>query len=592
MRRERTDLVSPRSFKRIAQLVVVGVALAGLTSCGGGGGSTSPEITTPTTPAPEIPITPDPAEPPLPTPAQLEAATVVTAGETTAGTLESPDDVKYYRLEVAERTRIEFTLEAGPGFELAILDNDGNVIVAAVTESTARLVVEPPSGSVIVRVRDKLKQGWEDLSQPRDLGGFTITPTNLLPAPVENLINVILGIPKLRVAAGGFSASLELRDHVRVRDGAKVIWTASVSYRGVGVQVDGTKVKLEGSDETRPGAFTVSLVASDPEGVVSYTPWKVEVGGGPVVKPEFAGWLRATRATIAEGETYTSQPVADFFELPAGKEWEYWAVSHQRPNDDGYDFGIRDGRLVVSTTGERRYNDNILIRVWVAERGRVRGSDSRSAWTGFSIIIGATLRVKPEYEGGVSARVLAGESYTSRDSSEYFDNPLDEDLTFTVEHTGGTLSYPDPGGFGKRWWWNDGQGTLSINSGTAMPDGRHIRLRLTAKNSAGSASLEFTITTVKPSGLPLVACTHRSPVLVTSCEAWWVNAEHGAARCSGTDSGFSRVSQCPTTGGQFRSIGSCRLGSVIDYWYIPTGESGSLPKYLCDRWGGSWTRHK
>ena len=57
------------SFKRFAQIAVVGFAMAGLTACGGGGSSTpagttpstpTPTPTTPTPPTSEIPITPPP----------------------------------------------------------------------------------------------------------------------------------------------------------------------------------------------------------------------------------------------------------------------------------------------------------------------------------------------------------------------------------------------------------------------------------------------------------------------------------------------------------------------------------------------------
>ena len=60
MLREWTDSAFARAFKRFAQLAVVGIALAGLTACGGGGSeSSTPSTPTPTpTPTPTIPVTP------------------------------------------------------------------------------------------------------------------------------------------------------------------------------------------------------------------------------------------------------------------------------------------------------------------------------------------------------------------------------------------------------------------------------------------------------------------------------------------------------------------------------------------------------
>ena len=72
MLREMTDPAFAHSFKRFAQCVVAGLALAGLAACGGGGSST-PAETTPTTPTPEptptpipAPTTPDPTPAPAP----------------------------------------------------------------------------------------------------------------------------------------------------------------------------------------------------------------------------------------------------------------------------------------------------------------------------------------------------------------------------------------------------------------------------------------------------------------------------------------------------------------------------------------------
>ena len=225
------------SFKRFARCAVAGLALAGLAACGGGGGgSASPAPTTP-----EIPITPAPTDLPAPTADQLAAATVISAGETVTASLESADDVKYYKLDVTERRMIEFTLDADEGIEIAILDSNGNVITTAETASEVMTRVQAPEGSLYVRVRDKLKKGWEALDQ--NIGTKALRLTFKVLGAAENIYNLIRRIPRVNLTIAGRGVIIDLRDYVRVSDGRTVTWTAEIiGLQGIGVTVEGTSV--------------------------------------------------------------------------------------------------------------------------------------------------------------------------------------------------------------------------------------------------------------------------------------------------------------------------------------------------------------
>ena len=104
----------------------------GLYACGGGGGEEggggegTPEMTIMPTPTGDHPDT-------------IASAAAIADGETVDGSIDSPDDEDFFRLDVPEGTSvIDITLRAEAGVEVALLDGDGNVLgVAETVEGTA-----------------------------------------------------------------------------------------------------------------------------------------------------------------------------------------------------------------------------------------------------------------------------------------------------------------------------------------------------------------------------------------------------------------------------------------------------------------------
>ena len=346
--REMTSSALARSFKRFAQGAVAGLALAGLAACGGGGGggSASPAPTTP-----EIPITPAPADLPAPTADQLAAATVISAGETISGTLESADDVKYYRLDVAERSTFEFTLDAEAGVELAILDSNGSVITTAVTASTVERILST-SREVYVRVRDaaekKAGKAFEFLAR------HSVDPVTL----AQSLFNIIRGIPHVNLTIGGTTYEFEVSDYFETPDGREVTWRASASRAGVKVVVEGTKVRLQATGEAVPGGVDFSLHGCDQDtgncDVVAFR--------GTVARrlPTLSD-VSCTRTVAAEcihdvsialGGTYTSRNVKDYFDYPAGTPIEFVQAATGTTRVEGWTHRIVDEKLVVTVPSD------------------------------------------------------------------------------------------------------------------------------------------------------------------------------------------------------------------------------------------------
>ena len=139
MLREMTSPAFAPSFKRFAQCTVVGLALAGLAACGGGGSST-PAETAPTTPTPdpdptpstppEIPITRAPED----HPDTLEAAVVVAAGATVEGSIGSPDDVDFFKVQLTGPNTVTFWTTGEADTAIGLLDGEGADLSSTVSE--------------------------------------------------------------------------------------------------------------------------------------------------------------------------------------------------------------------------------------------------------------------------------------------------------------------------------------------------------------------------------------------------------------------------------------------------------------------------
>ena len=290
MLHEWTNSAASRAFKRTARLAMVVVALAGLTACGGGGGGGS---STPKTP--EMTIVPTQVGFPEGFSGTVAGAQTITDGETVDGTLESADAVKYYRLDVAERTTIDFTLDAEEGIEITVLDEHGNVISSAETASEVTRRVTAPAGRLYVRIRDKLKRGWDSLNRDRRVKSFRLGAK--IVGIAENLYNIVHGIPRLNLTIAGKGVIIDLRDYVRVRDGRTVNWTVTVSIPGIQATVEGTKVRFTPTGEAVRGLFSWRLEATDPVlGVVGFSLFEGSFGAEPPTPPE--------------GETPTTPPAA------------------------------------------------------------------------------------------------------------------------------------------------------------------------------------------------------------------------------------------------------------------------------------------
>ena len=308
-----TSSAFAHSFKRFARLAVAGLALAGLAACGGGGGGSASPALMP----PEITITP--VDPEVVPTEMFDAATDVVADTSVDGELESADDVKYYRLEVAERSEFEFTLDAEAGIEITILDSNGSVIATAETASEATTTVSAPAGNLFVRIRDKGKLGWNRLNQTKGVKAFNWVAKRV--AVAQTLFNLIRGIPHIRLSVLGVGVEFDFRDHIQLPDGRRIVSSVSVTIPGVSWSIQGTTVTLKGGDTVHGGGRGILKLCVPIVDYCFYEAFDVSVARAGRVKPEYSDGVRER---VEEGmRTYVSPQLGGYFEFPADSELSY-----------------------------------------------------------------------------------------------------------------------------------------------------------------------------------------------------------------------------------------------------------------------------
>ena len=237
-------------------------------------------------------MTPEITSTPAPTADQLAAAVVIAAGETVEGTLESADDVKYYRLEVAETSVVELTIDAEAGTEIALLDSSGGVVlVHAVTASEGTVRHTVRQGSIYARVRNAVKK----VNQSKIFR--LVNKVTKVTAYAGAVINAVRGIPKGEIPLGpGGSAGIKY-DFTGVFSGPDdqpLTFKIGGHLGFLSVEFEKESFRLTPTSDAVPGPLNLTITATPldvdniPGASVSFTMTLVEAPNrAPRPKPEY-----------------------------------------------------------------------------------------------------------------------------------------------------------------------------------------------------------------------------------------------------------------------------------------------------------------
>ena len=186
----------------------------------------------------------------------LDGASDIAPGQTVEGYIDSPNDVDYFRLRLAESGTISVTIDAEPGVEIAVLDADGNVLAVAETASEATVSVTSRAGERFLRV---LKRTVRVVSKPVR---YVLKKVRI---NAETLINIIKGIPDFTVDVGQTSISIDLTEYFESSDGSPLAFRASASYaESIAVTVQRSNLMISAAHGVTPGPVTVTVSASLP----------------------------------------------------------------------------------------------------------------------------------------------------------------------------------------------------------------------------------------------------------------------------------------------------------------------------------------
>ena len=339
--------------------------VASLSACGGGGGDG--EVT------PKMTITPTPTGDFA---RAIAEAPTITPGETVTASLESADDVKYHRLEVAETSTIELMIDAEAGIEIALLDSHEAVLATAVTASEATERITVQRGSYFVRVKDALRRGARSAKK----GYSFVARAFAVATNINSVINIIRGIPDVDLNAYGFGVVLDLTDYFGGPDDRVPDFRTAkfgVAAPGLTLTIEQTKLSIRPNTNVGPGVVRVTVYASIPGLPGAAIPFSVEIGvEGLRVKPEFsvaggtfsqpAGERRRTNSLESYFEYQIEATSNNAFLTDLIRGWRYIAAI--QADNTGWTAEIVGGILIVGAPSNAEDGSAISVHVTVKDR--------------------------------------------------------------------------------------------------------------------------------------------------------------------------------------------------------------------------------
>ena len=503
-----------RAFLRFARGAGVGLALGALAACGGGGGggSSTPAKTIQT---PEMTITPVPLPVPMD---QLEAATI-SAGETVEATLESADDVKYYRLDVAETSVVELTLDAEAGTEVALMHRNGVVLTRAITASevtTTGVVVS--KGTLYVRVREAVEQ-----LAAVERNFSLVSKVTKIADRAGVVINIARDIPKVDVPIGGGEVNVDLTGVFQRSDNGPVAFRVDDSTGALAVHlktlaVHLEKTRIESTDEkisarvradgsAMPGDVELTLCASPLAPPITCIPWTVTLVEASL--PLLQALVRRKPGVpetspvnfIQAGGTFTSEPVGSYFEYVEGATVRYTlTVVGDPPRTAGWSSAIVDERVRISSASDIDGGSDVVVRLTITA-STDSGTNPRTAWVDFRVRVNNVVARRPRLsfkESDYERYLLPGATmYTSEPLGEYFEYDGTSVLTFSS-----SIRRQEGTGWGVRIT-EDGKLEVS-QSGTTL--GHYVGVEITATSRGTATSEEVSVSTTFYVQIARVVC--------------------------------------------------------------------------------------
>ena len=448
--REMTDPAFAHSVKRFAQCAVVGLALAGLAACGGG--SSTPAKVTPT---PEITIAPGGDT--------LENAVDIMGKETVEGQLDSPDDADHYELRPDEDVVVVFYMDTAD-VEFQLLDSEGNVLATAIslgtgTGSSSGLPAPAAAGAGFYTIGYLLRGGTKYIVRvfPKKGAAFTrgVKRYVLNHRFTKAALRQIRTFVKHNVEAGKVE-DIELGRYYTAEGDTRLTYSANLATLDLGVfelavTTEGSKLKLSPSSSTacRGRASPLDARIKVDTTVRLPVPDLINIALNALVDVTATDFLVATihdsgprlrssvtppiSLTVAADSSATTT-LTDFIEDPEGGSTIKFTVGSV---STGLGATLDGPRLTV-TAREGAANGSITVAA----------TDKNDVCRTFSVGLGATVAVKPQYQDGVRVSVEGGRpTYISDDPlDEFFIVPPGSEISYALE-----LLYRDVGQYGERW---------------------------------------------------------------------------------------------------------------------------------------------
>ena len=205
-------------------------------------------------------------------PDTLAAAVTVAHGQTVHGSIDSPNDIDFFKVRLTEPSTVSFWTTGVADTVITLRDGNGNALPTVSASNAGDADIAYNSGGRVT-VLTPLEQVYADIrGRPGGRTGSYALHNEVVAQVRDNLRPIIVRRILPITLKAGASTSVDFAGAFRDPEGAALTYTANITSRigpiSLGLTVSGTALRITAPGNMPTGPVTIAITASDPLGLL------------------------------------------------------------------------------------------------------------------------------------------------------------------------------------------------------------------------------------------------------------------------------------------------------------------------------------